>query len=81
MRSSVLLLIASLLGVLGGAALIGVWALGLGIIFDSLAVAWWAIFVYDDGVPLPQPGSVPQPDAWAVGGSVTSILDRARAAP
>ena len=81
MRSSVAILACSLAGVLGGAALIGVWALGLGIIFDSLAVAWWAIFVYDDGVPMPQPGSLPQPDAWTVGGSVTSILDRARAAP
>ena len=80
MRSS-LVLLGCLAGVLGGAALIGVWAIGAAIIFDSVAVAWWAIFVYDDGVPLPQPGSVPQPVAWTVGGSVTSILDRARAAP
>ena len=77
-RSAVMLLVACALGVLGGAALIGVWALGLAIIADSVAVA---VFVLrcDDGVPEPLPGEVPQPNAWAVSGRVSSILERARA--
>ena len=48
MRLSVFLLLVSLAGVLGGAALIGLWALGLGIIADSVAVGVYAL-LRDDG--------------------------------
>ena len=72
MRSSLLLLIVSLLGVLGGAALIGRWALGLAIIADSVAVGVFTL-LRDDGVPA-------QPAVRAVQGSVASVLERARAA-
>ena len=78
MRSSVVLLLVSLAGVLGGAALIGMWALGLAIIADSVAVGVYALR-RDDGVPAPQMQDL-QPNAWAVAGSVSSILDRYRAA-
>jgi len=37
-RLSVVLLLVSLAGVLGGAALIGLWALGLAVIADSAAL-------------------------------------------
>ena len=69
MRSSVLLLIASLAGVLGGAALIGVWALGLAIIADSVAVGVFAL-LRDDGR---------QPQLQAVVPTLAQILERARA--
>ena len=48
MRSSVLLLLCSLAGILGGAALIGRWALGLALIADSIAVGVYALR-RDDG--------------------------------
>lgn len=48
MRLSVVLLLASLAGVLGGGALIGTWALGVCLIFDSLAVGVYALNI-DDG--------------------------------
>ena len=48
MRLSVVLLVASLAGMVGGALLIGRWAVGLAIIADSVAVAWWA-WNRDDG--------------------------------
>jgi hypothetical protein len=54
MRLSVSLLLISLAGILGGAALIGLPALGAAVIFDSLCVGWWALH-RDDGLP-----SVPQ---------------------
>ena len=72
MRSSAAMLIGALLGVLGGAALIGVWALGLAIIADSVAVGVYAL-LHDDGVPA-------QPAVRAVQGTVASVLERARAA-
>ncbi len=80
MRSSVLLLIASLAGVLLGGWLTGRTGLGLCVIADSVAVGVWAVFFRDDGVPLPQPGDLPQPSAWAVSSEVASILDRSRGA-
>ena len=70
MRSSVLLLLVSLAGVLGGAALIGVWALGLAIIFDSLAVGVYALLRDTPAAP----------SVRAVQSSVASVLERARAA-
>ena len=70
MRLPAFLLVASLLGVVGGAFLVGRWAVGCAVIFDSLCVGAWALWGYDDGRPAqPQvhgPLTVPQ------------ILDRAR---
>lgn len=51
MRLPLVLLACSLAGVIGGAFLIGRWAVGCAIIFASLCVAWWAIWGYDDGKP------------------------------
>jgi hypothetical protein len=72
MRSSVLLLLCSIAGILGGAALIGRWALGVAIIADSVAVGVYAL-QRDDGQPA-------QPVVRSVQGSVQSVLERARAA-
>ena len=44
MRLSVCLLALSLAGIVGGAALIGRWALGLAIVVDSLLVGLWVLF-------------------------------------
>ena len=68
MRLSGILLVVALAGVLGGAALIGVPALGGALIFDSLAVGAWAL-LRDDGAS-PQVRQVP---------TVADILERARA--
>jgi hypothetical protein len=70
MRSSVLLLLCSLAGVLGGAALIGLWALGLAIIADSVAVGVYALLRDTPAAP----------SVRAVQSSVASVLERARAA-
>ena len=70
MRLSVVLLLLSLAGVLGGAALIGLPALGAAVIFDSLCVGVWAL-ARDDGQPgLPQVHGAP---------TLQQVLDRARA--
>jgi hypothetical protein len=69
-RSSVVLLLVSLAGILGGAALIGVWALGVAIIADSVAVGVYALL-----------RDAPEaPSVRAVPGTVASVLERARAA-
>lgn len=54
MRWSVVLLCCSLAGVVGGAFLIGRWAVGCAVIADSVALA---VFVlrWDDGQPAPGP--------------------------
>ena len=70
MRSSVVLLLVSLAGILGGAALIGRWALGLAIIADSVAVGVYALLR----------DTPAQPAVRAVQGTVASVLERARAA-
>jgi hypothetical protein len=49
-RLSVVLLLCSLAGVILGAALIGVWAVGCAVIFDSLCAGVWAL-LHDDGRP------------------------------
>ena len=72
MRSSAVLLLCSLAGILLGAALIGRWALGLAIIADSVAVAVF-VLLRDDGVPA-------QPAVRSVPGTVHDVLERARAA-
>jgi hypothetical protein len=48
MRLPVILLACSAAGILGGGALIGVWALGVCLIFVSLCAGAWALF-HDDG--------------------------------
>lgn len=69
MRLSVVLLLCSLAGVLGGAALIGVQALGAAVIFDSLAVGVYAL-LRDDGRAAPSVHQVP---------TLHDVLERARA--
>jgi hypothetical protein len=71
MRLSVVLLLCSLAGVLGGAALIGVAALGGAVIFDSLAVGVYAL-ARDDGQQAPQ--------VREVAPTLANILERARRA-
>jgi len=70
MRLPVVLLGASLLGVVAGAFLIGTWAVGCAIVFDSLCVGGWALF-HDDGEQ-PQVREVP-------GSTLQAVFDRARA--
>ena len=48
MRLSVCLLLLSLAGLVGGAALIGTWAVGVAVMADSLLVGAYAL-VRDDG--------------------------------
>lgn len=48
MRLSVLLLLLSLAGIIGGAWLIGMWCVGCAVIFDSLCVGAFAL-LRDDG--------------------------------
>ena len=70
MRLSVVLLLLSLAGVLGGAALCGTVALGLAIVADSVAVGVYAL-LRDDGRRLvPSVHEVP---------TLQQVLDRARA--
>jgi hypothetical protein len=67
---SIILLLCSLAGVLAGAALIGLPALGGAVIFDSLAVGVWAL-ARDDGAGVQRPAAgVP---------SLAQVLERARA--
>ena len=49
MRTQLILLAVSLLGIIGGAFLIGRWAVGCAVIFDSLALGAFAVWGYDDG--------------------------------
>jgi hypothetical protein len=72
MRLSIALLALSLLGVVAGAVLIGPWAVGCAVIFDSVCAGGWALF-HDDGQPAqPQVHGVP---------TLAQILERARDAP
>lgn len=43
MRLSALLIVVGLLGVIGGAFLIGRWAVGVAVIADSAALAGWGL--------------------------------------
>jgi hypothetical protein len=73
MRLPAFLLAVSLLGVIGGAFLIGRWAVGCAVIFDSLALGAWAVWGYDDGEDA-------RPQAVEVQGhTLEAIFDRARA--
>jgi hypothetical protein len=75
MRLSVVLLLVSLAGVLGGAALIGLWALGAAIVADSVAVGVWAL-LRDDGAG-PQVHRVPDDGIPA---DVRTFIEKARRA-
>jgi hypothetical protein len=69
-RRSVVLLLCSLAGVLGGAALIGLWALGVAIIADSVAVGVYALLADDGSEARPSVHEVP---------TLAQYLERARA--
>lgn len=70
MRLSVVLLVLSLLGVVGGAALISVAAIGGAVIFDALAVGAWALLRDDGAQARPSVHEVP---------TLAQVLERARA--
>jgi hypothetical protein len=72
MRVSVVLLLCSLAGILGGGALIGLPALGGCLIFDSLLVGAYGLVTHDWGAPA-------APSVRDVGNTLESIVDRARA--
>jgi hypothetical protein len=69
MRLSIVLLLVSLAGVLGGAALIGLWALGLAVIADSVAVGAYALLRDDGGRAAPSVHEVP---------TLAQVLEKAR---
>lgn len=71
MRLSVVLLLLSLAGIMGGAALIGLWALGLGIIVDSVAVGVYGLLREAESRPEPSVREVP---------TLASVLERVRGA-
>jgi hypothetical protein len=70
MRLSVVLLLLSLAGVVGGAALIAPWAVGLAIVADSVAVGVYALLRDDGGRAAPSVHEVP---------TLAAVLERARA--
>lgn len=70
MRLSVVLLLVSLAGVLGGGALIGLPALGGCLIFDSLCIGAWALLRDDGHGARPQVHGIP---------TVRDVLERERA--
>jgi hypothetical protein len=69
-RLSAVLLLLSLAGIAGGAALIGMWALGLGIVVDSAAVGVFALLRDDGGRAEPSAEGAP---------TLVQVLERARA--
>ena len=69
MRLSACLLVLSLAGVMGGAALIGTWALGLAVIADSVAVGAYALLRDDGGRVAPSVHEVP---------TLAQVLEKAR---
>lgn len=73
MRTSLILLLIALAGVLGGGALIGVPALGACLIFDSLAVGALALW-RDDGTAVPGVHRVQSGPT-----TLHEVLERARA--
>lgn len=74
MRLSIALLVLALLGVVGGAALISVPAIGGAVIFDSLVVGLWTL-LRDDGKTVPQVVQVPGQRPV----SLMDVLQRSRA--
>ncbi len=71
MRQSVVLLLCSLAGIILGASLIGLWAVGLAIIADSAAVGVYALLRDDEGRAVPGVHEVP---------TLAGVLERARRA-
>lgn len=71
MRVSAVALVCSLLGVIAGAALIGVAAVGGAVIFDSLCVGVWAV-LRETGEAAARPGVHEVP-------TLAQVLERARA--
>jgi hypothetical protein len=71
-RLSAALLLVSLAGIMGGAALIGTWALGVAIIADSAAVGVYAL-CRDDGTGRAAPSVHEVP-------TLAGVLERARRA-
>lgn len=74
MRTQLVLLAVSLLGIIGGAFLIGLWAVGCAVIFDSLALGAYAMWGYDDG-------NAPQVHGMGDDGSLAesrAFIDRVR---
>ena len=69
MRLSVVLLLLSLAGILGGAALIGTWALGLAVIADSVAVGAYALLREAGGRVAPSAHEAP---------TLAQVLEKAR---
>jgi hypothetical protein len=69
-RLSVVLLLLSLAGVVGGASLIAPWAVGLAVIADSVAVGAYALLREPEGRPVPSVAEVP---------TLAQVLERARA--
>ena len=72
MRLSITLLLVSLLGVIGGAWLIGLWAVGCAVIFDSLCLGAYAVWGHDDGKDAQAPQAYEAP-------TLAQILERAKA--
>lgn len=70
MRLSPILLACSLAGLVGGAWLIGMWAVGLAIIADSVAVGVYAL-LRDDGRGRGEPQAYDVP-------TLHDVLERAR---
>jgi phage-related minor tail protein len=72
-RQSVILLLCSLAGIMGGAALIGLWALGLAIVADSVAVGVYALLRDDEArAAVPQVHGIPS--------DVAKFIERVRGA-
>jgi len=73
MRLSGFLLAVSLLGLIGGAWLIGLWVVGLAVMADSLLLGLWALFRAGDRQEAePSVHEVP---------TLENILERARRTP
>jgi hypothetical protein len=69
-RLPLVLLCCSLAGIIGGAALISLPAVGGAVIFDCLCTAAWALWGYDDGKASPSVHAVPR--------TLQDVFDRAR---
>ena len=74
MRTSLIMLASAMAGIVGGAALIGVWCIGLAVIADSVLVGWIA-WQRDDGEHV----APRRPMATVT--TLEQVFDRARAAP
>jgi hypothetical protein len=69
-RLSGSLLVVSMLGLVGGAALIGMWVVGLAVMADSMMLGLWVLF-RDDGRREQEPSVHEVP-------TLAQVLERAR---